>query len=222
MSSQDLQFYISIAVSGLCLVVGGIQAHYAQKSFALMIASMSTKKRNEYRQKVTLGAVQKWWPLALMILLSVTAWIPYWLTPDDLYKQVQISSWGPDAPMGSVLNIDQLQNLKVTADGSHASTSTRNKYRVAAIAMHYDGTRDANDVEFLVKSNEYDIADGVISILIPISPRFRADYGPPLNWRGTGYALLLVPKEISMDKFSTLRQAQSLGVKILGTGGGGP
>jgi hypothetical protein len=46
--------------------------------------------------------------------------------------------------------------------------------------------------------------------------------GLPLGLRGTTYAILLVPKEVSLGSFSTLRQAEGLGVKVIGAGGGPP
>jgi hypothetical protein len=218
LSDLEKQFYVGLVVSFLCFIFTAISAYYQREAVVLMKVGMSTKKRNEYEQNTRWW----WWPIIVMVLLSGSAWIPYWLTPENLSEQVKIMGWGPDAPNGTLMNINALQNLKVSADGSHASSSTREKYRMAAVALHSDGSKDPDDVEILARSAEHDIVDGNVPILLPVTERFRADYGPLLHWVGTGYLLLLVPKPVSMESFETIRQAKALGVKVVGTGGGPP
>jgi hypothetical protein len=81
-------------------------------------------------------------------------------------------------------------------------------YKLAAVEMHWNGLQDVLDTDDLQKSATFDIAQGAIQILIPVSPTFGTG-------NGDNFFLLLVPKAITTDQFQTLREAQNLGVKIL-------
>lgn len=91
--------------------------------------------------------------------------------------------------------------------------------RLAAVCYHDTGLIDHSDIE-LSKSGLYDIAEGSQSMLIKYSDTFLAEL--QRGQRGTVYTILLVPRGITMERFTTLRQAEALGVRLVFAGGGPP
>jgi hypothetical protein len=72
----------------------------------------------------------------------------------------------------------------------------------------------------LNENNLYDITPGYVSIGIPLDARFKQELIDGLH--GTNYKLLIVPNGIEMHNFRTLRQAERLGVRVVGFGAGPP
>jgi len=108
--------------------------------------------------------------------------------------------------------------LRVETDGTFLS-SYQKDYRLAAVAFRYYGNGDIKDASNLQKSGLYDIENGKITIFIHLDEQFmRTMQHGEIR---TNYFLLLVPNKVQPSQFSTLRQAESLGAKIL-QGGAGP
>jgi hypothetical protein len=96
----------------------------------------------------------------------------------------------------------------------------RINYRVAGACFRYHGTADILDATGLQKSGLYDIKDEALKIEMPWDSSFIDTIK-----RGeveTSCSLLLVPNGVTMDQFSTLRQAEAIGVKVLQTVAGPP
>jgi hypothetical protein len=87
------------------------------------------------------------------------------------------------------------------------------------VAFRYFGNGDILDSRDLQKSGLYDIKDESITIFIHLDQSFVETMR---RERGTSYYLLLVPKAVQMDQFTTPREAESLGVKLIDGRSGPP
>jgi hypothetical protein len=83
------------------------------------------------------------------------------------------------------------------------------RFNVAAAQLHWDGREDILDAGHLQKSAPFDIVAGDITMIIPWDRQFAKE---PM---GSNFYLLLVPKGVTLDRITTLRQAQSMGVVVL-------
>ena len=68
-----------------------------------------------------------------------------------------------------------------------------------------------NDIDKLQKSDLYDIIDGFVQVVIHLDDEFRNRF----HVCCPQYLLLVVPKELNMNDFATIRQAKALGVRVL-------
>jgi hypothetical protein len=161
---------------------------------------------------------RRYWPIFLILLLMIGTWIPYLAGVGNPEFEIHPLTWGPTSQPGAPLQ--GVKSLTVTIDGTVIPKSIRKRYRIAAVAFHYTGAKDVDDVE-MSKSRAYDITDNTITLLIPLSDTFRHEMLVE-GLRQTTYYILLVPQEYAMDDFATLRQAQALGVKKAGMGFGPP
>jgi hypothetical protein len=97
----------------------------------------------------------------------------------------------------------------------------RNKFKVAVVAYKWDGLIDINDAPNLQKSNLFDITNNrEIRIKIKMNEEFVDELRK--GHLMTNYSILLVPNGVTMDQFTTLRQAKALGIKVMETRGGPP
>jgi hypothetical protein len=87
-------------------------------------------------------------------------------------------------------------------------------YKIAIGCFFYDGKEDILDAPYLQVGNLYDIKDGVIFVRATYQPYF-IDYLKQMHSLGIMVALFNVPNGVQPNQFATLRQARSLGVKIL-------
>ncbi len=93
----------------------------------------------------------------------------------------------------------------------------KGKFKIALACFFSDGTSGIIDTPNIQVGSEYDITRGDIYVSVNVSPTLR-----PLPLIGENYVLLLIPPDVTIAQFSTLRQARALGVKIklLGSQGG--
>jgi len=214
--SSDSQFYWSLGVTIAGLLVTGVCMYYQRKSYELMLATISQKKRAEYEKNHKWW----WWPLVLMVCLSASAWIPYFLTPPKQIPYEAILGWGTVGPPGVPFPTPGIgPGLYVAVDGN-VLLDYRKKYRVAAIAFHNTGSIDPGDVKELQKSALYDIRPEHIEMRIPLDSKFVSDVESGM--RMTNYDALLVPNEVRMSDFSTTHEAGRLGVIRIGGRAGPP
>ena len=95
--------------------------------------------------------------------------------------------------------------------------SKRSSYRLAMVCFPYYGVGDPIDT-VVYKSDLRDIVEAEIEVTAQFPRSFLA---PGIEVKTTiNYVLLLVPNGVTMDQFSTLRQAIALGVKQLQMVGG--
>jgi hypothetical protein len=171
------------------------------------------------------------WPMLAMAALTLVTWSAVGYDYYDRHKDLDlvalsrpsvIKNWGPVPPPGTsqsgLFPMDQLAFVEVVADG-HALLSYADRFHVAAMAFHYDGTVDEDDVKPL-KSNTFDIRDADMEIRIPVGGQYRNEL--LMGFKVTNYALMLLPKEVSVLEFDTIRQAKALGARVLYKAAGPP
>jgi hypothetical protein len=96
----------------------------------------------------------------------------------------------------------------------------RERYKIVGVAFHYAGTTDRLDTPLESKSEPYEIETGTKNIVIKNSVEFEQEMSK--GYRGTTYALLLVPKGVTTSQFTTLRQAYGFNVLSVGGASGPP
>jgi hypothetical protein len=85
-------------------------------------------------------------------------------------------------------------------------------YKIALACFYADPSQDVKDIHLYVGA-VHDIAPGPIPMVVNYSPLSPGRYGQ------RNVLALLVPDNISIAQFQTVRQARLLGVKIKGMGG---
>jgi hypothetical protein len=160
----------------------------------------------------------RYWPTITMIGLMV-------LTAYDIYDRHRATPPVPGTLMtywgSSTIGPQPIESMRlmVTTNGLYFA-EYKKAARLAAVAFRYYGTGDVLDASGLQKSGLFDITDQPISLLIQVDSEYKNTMK-----RGdteTMYYLLLVPRDVNMDQFNTLRQAQLAGVKLLESHGGPP
>lgn len=101
-----------------------------------------------------------------------------------------------------------------------ASARQNKDEKFLAIAFHYKGDVDFEDVSQLQKSAPYDVRVGAQVMIFHYDEKFAAEWASGL--RNTSYVLLIVPSTVRPEDFSTIRQALSKGARIAGGGAGPP
>jgi hypothetical protein len=213
----DYKFWLALFSS---LGIGGYNIVLQRRQIALM-SKAKPKKGAATEPPSFWGSYGRYFVMLGFIGL---AWAPYAIdliwSPPHLTEFSYMTIWGPNSPPGQQPTIGGLKTLLAVANGRTLTSYSAN-YKLAAIAFHYYGMSDVDDVSTLQKSNLYDIKDQeAINILIPVTDVFREEMAHA-GW-GTNYGLLLVPNGVSMDQFSTIRQAKALGVKVMQTSSGPP
>jgi hypothetical protein len=99
--------------------------------------------------------------------------------------------------------------LQIVADGK-LLRPFRSGFKVAGVV--FQGSGPVNDIDKLQKSDLYDITDGFVQVGIPLDHEFRNRFAPLCCPK---YLLLVVPNEVNMNDFATMRQAKALGVTVL-------
>jgi hypothetical protein len=197
----DYQFWLAIVAT--CFTA--YSAYKQHQQVALMKAATVQKRKP--------STIEPWWKsqrIIVMLCLTAACWIPYFLKTGELPKD-PVATWGSNNDTSG----------QITADGTKLQ-SFKNHFRLGAIAFHYSGTPDVVDIVTRSKSVTYEIADDArIRLFIPFDPLFLHEWHSE-NLSGTNYYLLLVPANINMGQFNTLREAAALGVKDIWHGAGPP
>ncbi len=109
--------------------------------------------------------------------------------------------------------------LEVIVKGRLLSTY-KDKYHLTAAAMLYDATDDEKSAKLQLRSGIFSINNNDISMRMPYTQSFTNNIsGGKFN---TSYYLLLIPKSVKNDDFSTLGQAEMLGAIVVEARGGPP
>ncbi len=90
-------------------------------------------------------------------------------------------------------------------------------YRLVAVCFHYRGTSDFKDVKNISKSAAFDIAPYSMELSIQWNNTYMSELSSGII--GPYYVLLMVPKELSVDSFDSVREAMAKGAIILNAGG---
>ena len=123
-----------------------------------------------------------------------------------------IIQWGPAEPTDFQIQVNPLvitgtPRSAILVNGSILSDFAGD-YRIIMAANKNDDTKAILDRD-LSKSVAQDIRDGQIPIAIPWNDEFIKLL--VAGWKYTGYTLLLCPKTINSEMFSTMRQAFAFG-----------
>ena len=200
--------------------MGDYQSLFSSIATVVMVAAaiyQSVLMRRQL-QMMTPKSKQKqvktpYWPLIVICVAGIgIAWTPVWFnTTNQNQYQASLLAWG--------LNPQNQQTGFIRVD-SRRFLSQRKGFRLAAACFHYYGIGDAKDSPNISKSALYDIVDQpYLDITIPFNQQFEEERK---KGHGSNYALLLVPNGVKMDQFSTIHEAEALGVKMIDTGAGSP
>jgi hypothetical protein len=168
------------------------------------------------REKPRFIWLKRYWPTLVTLLLFVLIGYDIY----DCHHSVEIPEWDEARAAPLVINYGgDPDGCFMTIDSKSLVAYARD-YQLAIGCFFYGGTQDVLDAPNLQVSNLYDIKEGQILIRITYSQGY-------LLYRQTQHAglgniaLLLIPKGIASDQFSTLRQARNLKVKIPAIQAGG-
>ena len=211
---MGLQFWVSLSANIAMVAIALYTALLQRRQLGLM-AKARGKKAN--------SAKQSYWPLMTMVLLAASCWVPYFFsTPTSAPGAAYLEGWGPALEPGYIPKPGEQVEIKyaqVIANGRMLQEQ-REHYRLAGVCFRYGGLGDPDDATSLQKSALYEIRNESIPIIIPLDSAFQAQTKSGIG--GTNYRLLLVPNGVNPAQFSTFHEAYSLGIKVIGTGGGPP
>jgi hypothetical protein len=202
---------LASTIGSLILAAATIYGVYLQHRQVQLMASLPKSRKQEIKPV--------YWPLISVAVIGIAvSWLPVVFSKDVNISQQYMQQWGM-MPRPNVTPSSDWHTMMgtITADG-RLLYNQRNKYELAGIAFDYFGTQDPKDTTDLSKSSLYDIQNGDIHISIPLSETLIAD--KQQGKAGTNFMLLLVPKGVRMEQFSTIHQAEALGAKVLSQGGG--
>lgn len=95
----------------------------------------------------------------------------------------------------------------IKVDTTHLQDEAKN-YRLIGVEMHTNELQDPLDTDDLQKSAVYDITPDPVNIRINLEPSFSTGLGDNM-------VLLLAPKSLTPDMFTTLREAEQQGAQVL-------
>jgi hypothetical protein len=199
---MDLQLLVPI----LALGVAGYSAYLQHRQVTLMLAGQEDLP--------VIPRPTPWWRTPAVVaafVLAILAWVPrVWSTWVIAKNQpmVGMAGWG-------LLDLTN-RSLQITV----ASARQDDTQKFMAVAFHYRGDTDIEDVSDLQKSSLYDVRLGVQMIVFHFDDKFAAEWANGM--KNTNYILLTVPSTVRPDDFSTLRQAITKGAKIIAGGTGPP
>ena len=200
------------ALGGLATMVQlGIQLYTVRGDGMSQENSPPKKELTISRAKlISMSAV-----FALSLVLSVLGiiFMPPKI-PDESIKWM--TSWGPVLPFDP-----SHEKLGINANGHLLLQRFGADYRIAGVAFHYFGTGDIKDSTGLQKSGLFDLEDRQINMYIFPDQKFTQEV-VQAHLGATTYFLLVIPKSVRLDQFSTVRQAESLGAIALDGNGGPP
>lgn len=161
---------------------------------------------------------KRYWPILVMFLLMIGSWMPYFFQTPDLAKSLEF--YGTVGPLGAPWPMPGIPpEVHAVVDG-RMIYSYRKTHHLAAVAFHQIGASDQDDITALQKSAQHDIREGDIDVVIPVSDAFMDEIHK--GYRMTNYRILLLPNDVKMEDFQSLRGAYKLGAILLGGGGGPP
>jgi hypothetical protein len=133
--------------------------------------------------------------------------------------------WQPGDPQ----SIQGPKESMLRVNGSLLRSLAKKDYKLIGVGFHHVISGDVLDQPNISKSGLYDIRDGQINITIPWNDDFISElvHAKPVGEslylrRIPHYMLLAVPKGVTPQSFSSLRQAIDLGAKRLQSVAGPP
>jgi hypothetical protein len=157
----------------------------------------------------------------VLCLLSILAWTP-WVLNEIKQKPVHtFVNYGPYQSESNIPENPQYKKLIMHIQFSGDSFVDQYKeYRVLGVAFHDLGGKDQADISNLQKSELHDVTPGQYNLLIAADAEFLSETNA--GAKGTIYELVFLPSSSASAGFTTLRQARTMGGKILTLGFGPP
>jgi hypothetical protein len=185
---------------GLILMAGSL--YYAREQVRLMKAAASANQRARLAAAASNRPWWKSWQLAVMAVLMALTWVPFvygLVHPSDILEFEDQYAWGTLPSGEAYLTV----GLK----------STKPDKKLILVALHYNGLGDFKDQSGIQKSLPYDYTAGLLTMVVDPDQRFRNETAAGM--KTINFLLLEVPSNISRDQFSTVRQAISIGGKLV-------
>ncbi len=133
--------------------------------------------------------------------------------PEDL---AYLRSWGLFSHFtvrrGPPLSVDGNARTTLVVNGEML-TKYKNGRKLIGICFHHWAGANFRDEQGISKSAAYDIDSTSIEIVIPLNEVFVAE--ELKNPTSASYVLLAVPFPVKPEDFNTIRDAESLGAKII-------
>jgi hypothetical protein len=192
-----LFFFAGLKLPALITQIGTDSALFRFKQFA-------------QTQRFWLGAlsgIALGFTLAGFIGGPLHRWFPEPAGPTSGKIYNVIKGWGPILGMPRDI-------VEIVVDGHELikqSGINPKSFRLAAVCYHNRGTIDTRDISDLQKSSLHDLRDEDVQMTIQLNTKFMDEYLKQ-GWTNTNYVAIVVPNGVTMDQFSTMRQAFSLGV----------
>jgi hypothetical protein len=170
------------------------------------------------------------WPIAIRVLLVAVVLVALsyvgGLNVEQAYRQAGVP---PEAKYmvayGALDENTKVWRNPVKIEGMAAGKIVVNgyilgkfssRYKLVATCFHWNGLGDVKDAKEISKSGAFDIRDAEITIPIPWNKQFIEELN--IYTHGTNYVLLMIPKKVSLDSFTSVREALDEGGYILGQG----
>lgn len=194
-------WFYNLIIPLIATALTGWNAYYAREAVLLMRASaVSPRKRAEM-------AAKSWWKtpqVAILLVLVLLTWVPFvygLVRPSDISEFEDQYAWGTLTNGKSYFTV----GLK----------STKPDRKLILVALHYHGLGDIKDQPGIQKSLPYDYTAGLLTLIVDPDQRFRSETAA--GEKGVTLLLLEVPSTVGRDQFSTVRQAISVGGKLVAT-----
>jgi len=143
--------------------------------------------------------VKRYWPIVVIGVLMVGAWIPYFLNSET--RHVYLTAWGP---------------VTATVD-TRSLIEDKDRSRLMLVSLIPDISIDPMNDVTIARSRTYEIKAPIMDMVVIQNTSWsaRARVGRLAN-----IYLLEVPKEFAIERLTTLADVQHLGGKILDTAAG--
>jgi hypothetical protein len=195
---QVVLFWVAI-VAGVAAVVHAI---YAALQYHRGVAMQPAGGRG--------SAIPKF-PYGRMLVLVLLAWgavaFDYYYVRNQEYCSAIIGHELTGKREGSF-------EFVVTIDGACVLQTVDPGYQIAVIAYHFDRRIDERDIANLQKSMPRDIVNRPFDVMFSVSEALIRER--QAGAKGIIFSLLAIPEGVRMDQFSTIREAEALGVLWLG------
>ena len=136
------------------------------------------------------------------------------------YQRIDIPEWSPEDQVYRQYGQNpEPNNCTVTANGTRF-WKYHEHYKLVAGCFVSDALTDMLDAVQLQLTNSYDIRQGDIDMRLVWGPGFK-EHIEKTHAPGLNYVLMMVPIGFESGQVSTLRQAKSLGARIVMEGATG-
>jgi hypothetical protein len=200
--------WVTLSAAGLAIIVNG-------SNVGKLIHQAFNRIFRSNGESVKEVVVAPGWAaatLALLLVMLVSSGVSLFAG-----REPQLPEWPDSHPFVQEYGQDPLsESSHLTANGDRFMYYA-GEYKIASACYVYDGVGDLLYAPQLQVSKAYDIRNSPIRMLAQWGPTFRG-YLQTKKFVGMAHVVLLVPMGVDPGQFTTLRQAQAMGVKIVNGG----